>query len=170
MQAFVAKLSDSGLSDDLGWGFVDWGYVRNDGPSDMAVNMHFLEALGNMVRWCEAIQQTDRKSHYVQLEQRVRGSVQKWGDSAFASDTPWKQIGYHRAVLGLRLGLFPAEVEPQCVGFIKDHMLRCFPNDTSAPRNADPTRKESQLITPYFAHFAFGYSSGVSTSEARISS
>jgi alpha-L-rhamnosidase len=156
IEAFVAQLSDDGLADELGWGFVDWGYVRNDGPSDMAVNMHFLEALGNMVRWCDAIQQNARKEHYAELQNRVQGIVQGWIDQSLTgSGDRWQRIGYHRAVLGLRLGLFPADVEPACVDFIKSHMLRCFPNDASAPRNADPTKQESRLITPYFAHYAF---------------
>ena len=33
-------------------------------------------------------------------------------------------------------------------------MLRCFPNDNSAPRLSDPGVSDARLITPYFGHFA----------------
>ena len=43
--AFEKQRTADGLQDALGWGFVDWGYVRNPGPSDMGVNLHYLAAL-----------------------------------------------------------------------------------------------------------------------------
>ena len=52
--AFERLLTPNGVTDDIGWGFVDWGYVRNQGEVDVAVNMHFLAAVRDMVRWCQA--------------------------------------------------------------------------------------------------------------------
>ena len=49
--AFEKQRTADGLQDALGWGFVDWGYVRNPGPSDMGVNLHYLAALRDMVSW-----------------------------------------------------------------------------------------------------------------------
>ena len=53
--AFEKQRTADGLQDALGWGFVDWGYVRNPGPSDMGVNLHYLAACatwsGGVKRW-----------------------------------------------------------------------------------------------------------------------
>ena len=48
--AFEGHLTPQGVTDEVGWGFVDWGYVRNPGEADIAVNMHFLAAVRDMVR------------------------------------------------------------------------------------------------------------------------
>ncbi len=51
--AFEGQRPAGGVKDELGWAFVDWGYVRNTGPSDMGVNLHYLAALRDMRRWSE---------------------------------------------------------------------------------------------------------------------
>jgi hypothetical protein len=66
----------------------------------------------------------------------------------------WARIGYHRAVLGLRLGFFKGPQEQAAVDFIRAHILRCFPNELAAPRLSDPAASNPRLITPYFAHYA----------------
>jgi hypothetical protein len=153
--AFEKHRTAEGLQNALGWGFVDWGYVPNPGPSDMAVNLHYLAALGDMVRWCDALGRRDRAAHYQRLQSEVsamltryfQAELQKGGD-------PWSRIGYHRAVLGLRAGFFSGPEERACVKHIESHMLRCFPNDPSAPRLSDPAAANPRLISPYFGHFA----------------
>ena len=152
--AFEKQRTADGLQDALGWGFVDWGYVRNPGPSDMGVNLHYLAALRDMVRWCTAIDRPERAAFYRGLAEEMTRIVQRYFDAEFAAGgNAWPRIGYHREALGLRLGFFAGDQEAHCVAAIKQHILRCFPNDASAPRLSDPGVSNSRLITPYFGHF-----------------
>jgi hypothetical protein len=154
VSAFEAQRTPDGLADALGWGFVDWGYVRNPGPSDMGVNLHYLAALRDMVRWCQTLERADRAAHYQKLADEVTQLIARYFESEFAAgDGVWTRIGYHRAALGLRLGFFQGEQETQCVAALKQHMLNCFPNDLTAPRLSDPAVANARLITPYFGHF-----------------
>ncbi len=155
LEAFEAKLTTEGLDASLGWGFVDWGYVPNDGPSDMGVNLHYLASLREMQRWCESLDQPERKKHYFQLAETMTTLLGRYYEAEFQRGTgDWERIGYHRATLGLHLGFFAGWREKECVEFMKAHMLRCFPNAVSAPRLSDPSANNPQLITPYFAHYA----------------
>ncbi len=155
IEAFEKENTGEGLKASLGWGFVDWGYVPNSGPSDMGVNLHYLGALRDMVRWCSEIGRQDRTVHYQDLAHQMTGILGKYYTSEFErGGDRWAQIGYHRAVLGLKLGFFQGERQKECVGYIKDHMLKCFPNDMTAPRLSDPAANNPRLITPYFAHYA----------------
>lgn len=153
--AFENHMSDDGLLDDVGWGFVDWGYVRNDGPADIGVNLHYLAALRDMLRWSDVLDKSNEREHYAGLEQRMAGILREWFNQQRRDGKwDWDTIGYHRAVLGLRLGFFPDDENAAAVSYIKRHMLRCFPNDPAAPRLSDPGQNQSRLITPYFAHYA----------------
>ena len=149
--AFEAHRTPEGVKDSLGWAFVDWGYVRNPGPSDMGLNLHYLSALRDMVRWCTLLGKTQQTAHYKALASAVEATLRRY----FSSEKDWAKIGYHRAALGLRLGFFTGSDEAAAIGFIKAHWRRCFPNDKSAPRLSDPSASNPRLITPYFAHFAF---------------
>jgi len=146
--AFEAAISDEGVADRLGWGFVDWGYVRNEGPTDMGLNLHVLGALRDMAKWCELVDATDAE-RLLALARRLESTVRRW----FETHPKWSEIGYHRAVLGLRLGLLQNR-EGEAIDFIKAHMLECFPNDPSAPRLSHPSASQPRLITPYFGHYA----------------
>ncbi len=155
--AFEAQRTPEGLRDALGWGFVDWGYVRNPGPSDMAVNLHYLAALRDMVRWCAALGETKRGEEYERLAATVAETIGTYFAETLADDGGgWLPVGFHRAALGLRLGFFKGTEERACIGFLKAHILRCFPNDQTAPRLSDPAADNPRLVTPYFAHFVFG--------------
>lgn len=155
LAAFEAKLTPQGLESSLGWGFVDWGYVKNSGASDMGVNLHYLAALRDMKRWCDAVARPNEAAHYIQVAQQLTALLDDYYNGEFQdSDGAWGRIGYHRAVLGMRLGFFQSEKENQALQFIKAHMLNCFPNDEAAPRLSDPRAGNPRLITPYFAHYA----------------
>ncbi|MFY8222966.1 MAG: sulfatase-like hydrolase/transferase [Pirellulales bacterium] len=157
--AFEKHRSADGVADAVGWGFVDWGYVRNPGPVDIAVNLHYLAALRDMRRWCEAIGKTDRAAHYRGLGDTLAAVIDRYYAGEFAAEPAgeaWTRIGYHRAALGLRLGFFSGDRERECVAHLKRHMRDCFPNDPSAPRLSDPAANNPRLITPYFAHFVMG--------------
>jgi hypothetical protein len=155
IEAFEKENTSEGLKASLGWGFVDWGYVPNPGPSDMGVNLHYFAALREIVRWCSEIGRQDRVAHYQEIADRMSGILSKYYASEFEKGgESWTRIGYHRAFLGLKLGFFQGERQKECVRFIKEHMLKCFPNDTTAPRLSDPAANNPRLITPYFAHYA----------------
>jgi len=154
-EAFRGALGKEGLKEELGWGFVDWGYVPNAGKSDMGVNLHYYAALRDMIRWCAALDKKDRAEEYTRQAKEMRALLDRYFAAQREGGRPqWEKIGYHRAVLGLRLGFFSGEEERACVAYIKRHMLDCFPNDPGAPRLSDPQAAQPRLITPYFAHYA----------------
>ncbi len=155
LAAFENGMTDNGLRDDLGWGFVDWGYVRNEGPSDIALDLHYLAALRDMVRWCRAINKIDRVAHYQDLESRLSRIITRWLEAQKTGGKyDWRRIGYHRTVLAARMGFFDAPTHRLAVGFVQAHMLDCFPNNPAAPRLSDPVANNPRLITPYFGHYA----------------
>lgn len=155
LAAFAAQTTVDGIKDELGWGFVDWGYVRNPGPSDMGVNLHYFAALQGMVRWCDELGATDRSAHYAQSADTLCTLIASYFANEFAQGgDAWTRIGYHRAALGLSLGFFDATQAVQGREFLRTHMLRCFPNNADAPRLSDPFANNPQLITPYFGHYA----------------
>jgi hypothetical protein len=67
----------------------------------------------------------------------------------------FNSIGYHKAVLAAQLGIFNASEKKQVVTYLKQHILNCFPNNPDAPRLSDPGNNNAQIITPYFAYYAF---------------
>ena len=155
IEAFERQTTSYGLSDSLGWGFVDWGYVRNSGPSDIGVDLYYLAALRHMVRWCQAIGQEDSIGRYRDLAANMVSIIDRYYTSEFLkSGNVWENIGYHRAVLGLKFGFFHGDRAQQCLRYIDAHMLRCFPNDPSAPRLSDPDVTSRRLTTPYFGQSA----------------
>lgn len=155
LAAFAAKWTPGGLQDDLGWGFVDWGYVRNPGTSDMGVNLHYYAALQGMVRWSTELSRDDLAAKYREAAQTVHPVIARYYADEFAAGSDvWKRIGYHRTALGLRLRFFDAVQSNAGRAFLREHMLNCFPNRHDAPRLSDPYANNPQLITPYFGHFA----------------
>ena len=121
----------------------------------MAVNLHVLAAIRDMARWCTALGHADRAAKHQALADRLGAIIARYfaGEFATGGDV-WSRIGYHRAVLGLRVGFFDATQAKAGRAFLKEHMLRCFPNNPAAPRLSDPAANNPQLITPYFGHFA----------------
>jgi len=157
LAAYDRFLTQDGLIDGAGWIFVDWGYQRNPEPANMAYNMQFLGALRAMVRWCRLLDREGDVARYVASAERIQAVVQSWLDKHMSDGSAgWQRVGYHSAVLALRLGLIEERFEADCVRFIKSHILDCFPNNPDAPRLSDPSVESRQLITPYFAHFALG--------------
>lgn len=154
MAAFKAQVSKDGVADGLGWGFVDWGYVRNEGPTDMALNIHYLMALRAMVRWENAVGDINRADGYRGDAYSLETMASKWYQSQ-VSGSGWSAVGYHRASLALLTGLVPKNQISACIAAIKSHVLNCFPNNPNGPRLSDPSVESSQILTPYFAHFAF---------------
>ncbi|MBP9912365.1 MAG: hypothetical protein KBF26_03045 [Opitutaceae bacterium] len=155
LAAFTAQTTADGVKDGLGWGFVDWGYVRNPGPSDMGVNLHTLTALRSMIRWAETLGHIADAEVYRTQATAIESLAARYfsGELATGGDA-WTRIGYHRAALGLRLNFFDGTQAGEGRAFLQAHMLRCFPNRHDAPRLSDPAANSSQLITPYFGHFA----------------
>lgn len=153
--AFENHRTEWGIDSSLAWQFVDWGYVPNPGPCDMAVNLQYLAALREMKRWCAALGESACAARFEELADVMNSIIARYfADEMRQGGDAWTRIGYHRTALGLRLGFFSGSHETEAVCFLKDHMLRCFPNDPSAPRLSDPAASDPRIITPYFAHFA----------------
>ena len=153
--AFEAQRSDSGVADGLGWGFVDWGYVRNGGPTDMALNIHYYMALKSMHRWELAVGTPKNAVDVANHVSAIAQTISTWIDSEIQKPGGWKNVGYHRASLALLAGLVPTNQKKACIQMIETHLKTCFPNDPNAPRLSDPSVANDRLMTPYFAHFAF---------------
>lgn len=152
MGAFEAQRTPQGLKDSLGWAFVDWGYVRNAGPSDMALNLHYLRAARAMVQWEAQVGGDPARWKAVAAE--LEALIGKWLADEVAVGG-WKGVGYQRASLALLAGIVPKHQVKACITFIEGHLLSCFPNDPNGPRLSDPGVSEARIMTPYFCHFSF---------------
>lgn len=148
MAAIRAFWHPDGLHNVAGWNFVDWGYRTEDGPVDTACNLHYLWALRSMVDWAKILGQ-GQHSFPAQIEE-LTGLLQKRIAGKLARGG-WKCLGYHCATLAMRLGLISNE--NGCLDFLIRHLESCFPNDSAAARNDDPTAFNDRVITPYFAHY-----------------
>ncbi len=153
--AILAKTRAAGVSDDLGWAFVDWGYVRNSGATDMALNIHVLRALRDMVRWEFEAGSAEEVQRFSQSAQALNRMIELWLEDRLGASRDWSKVGYHRSSLALLAGIVKRSERGNCVAFIKRHLMRCFPNDPSGPRLSDPSVSSDRVMTPYFAHFAF---------------
>ena len=150
--AFAAALGPDGVKDTLGWAFIDWGYPGTpDTEADVALNLHVLSGIRSMQRWDRLLGRDSTPSDT--LEAQVRAAVSAWLAPRIAAR--WPEIGYHRTALALRCGLIPDPQKPSAVAFLKRHIMSCYPNDPNAPRLANPDVRSAQLITPYFAYYAF---------------
>jgi len=150
LSLFEAKLEADGMHGVDGWNFIDWGY-KNEDPVDLASNLHYLLALRSMVKWCEAIGKSG--AHYQALATKLAAILGAIVENRIAQG--FSQLGYHATVLGLKLGLVPEELKVPALDHMEHHLLDCFPNSSSAPRNYDPLTYKRQVITPFFAHYAF---------------
>ncbi len=155
MDAFEAKRAASGVSDSLGWAFVDWGYVRNEGPTDMALNMHYLMAVRSMVRWERAVGDSAKADEDVQIARELERLVTNWLESQIAMPGQWKNVGYQAASLALLTDLVQKDQVQPCIARMKAHLMSCFPNNPDGPRLSDPSVSNEHVMTPYFGHFAF---------------
>jgi hypothetical protein len=148
MTAIRAFWREDGLHNVAGWNFVDWGYRAEDGPVDTACNLHYLWSLRCMAEWARAMGQDalewDAQARELSTLLQTRIAEKLAADG-------WGGVGYHCATLAMKLGL--ADDETVCLDFLEQHLINCFPNDPSAPRNDDPTGFNARLITPYFAHY-----------------
>jgi len=154
--AFEKHRTVDGISQDAGWAFVDWGYVPNEGETDMGLNLIYFDALRAMITWSEAMGKESRVVYYKDIAHQMRTIIESYYTPYLqASEVDWVGIGYHRTVLGMRNGFIPGELTEEAIAYIKQHMLNCFPNNENAPRLSDPAANNPQLITPYFAHYAY---------------
>jgi hypothetical protein len=156
LEAFERYVHPAGLADDLAPAFVDWGFDRGAGPINIPLNLHYLSALAAMGQWCRALEKNDHVDHYARREAQIRSAIGAVVDEFTKSKKPLQEFGYHSAALCLSHGFFSGENKQSCIEYLKQHILSCFPNNPDAPRNSDPGVTSRQLITPYFAHFAFG--------------
>jgi len=147
--AIAAHLGPDGIDRDVPWAFIDWGYVSNEGPSDTALNLLFVACLEDCGRWADALGEGDGEEW-----RSMATDLRKVVEAAVAG-CAWEEIGYHVTALSLRLGLVAAGEEHAAVASMKEHWLRCFPNDPTAPQLGTPEMNNRRLVTPYFSHWAF---------------
>jgi len=153
MAAFESITQESGLSNALGGNFIDWGYAIEGDGTDMAYNLHYLNALRGMVRWCRILG-TDETAKFERLASRQAAVIETWLTGKLAANNgDWSKVGYHVTTLALKAELILEDQKSEAVESLKCHMMSCFPNDPDAPRLSDPAMQSPQIITPYFAHF-----------------
>ena len=156
INAFEAHHTQEGIKTGLSWDFIDWGYVNDSKTTDQALNLFYLSALRSMVRWSRAIGDTKNETYYVGLADKMTETLTSYFNTHFSyGDSCWKKIGYHRAVLGLRLNLFKGIKKQEAIAAIKKHILASYPNRATAPRLSSPSVVDTQLITPYFSYFTY---------------
>jgi alpha-L-rhamnosidase len=153
LEAFDPFLKEAGLEDGIDWPFIDWGYVKKAGEIDLGMNVHLLLAYRSFLGWCDYLKNTEARpkvaAQETSLTQLLKNVVADKIKDGFEA------LGYHGTVLVLTADLVPKQKRREGVDFIKAHILRCFPNNPDAPRLSDPSANHEQLITPYFAHYAF---------------
>jgi len=138
------------------WNFIDWGYVPNSGSSDMALNMHYYMGLRAIENWEIALAQKEKALIYKNKAALVESTINAWLNKyKTESGYHFDSIGYHKTVLALRAGFIENSQKTAAIAAIKKHILNCFPNNPNAPRLSNPDVKHKQLITPYFASYAF---------------
>ena len=155
LAAFEAQRSASGVSENLGWAFVDWGYVRNQGPTDMALNIHYLMGVRSMARWERAVGDSAKAEEDEQIAHELERLISNWLESQIALPGQWENVGYQAASLALLADLVPSNQVTACISRMKEHLMNCFPNNPNGPRLSDPSVSDEHLMTPYFQHFAF---------------
>lgn len=152
---FAAHLTAGGITDaSLGWSFVDWGHERDESghaACDLAANLLILRGLRAWQNWTRALNDAEQEratTLATQLDAIMQARIsQAWDKNGAAG------LGYHATALALSLGLLN-----DCdasANFVRAHWENCFPMRADAPRQSGPEIVESQIVTPYFAHFAF---------------
>ncbi|MBO9610541.1 MAG: hypothetical protein J7639_31600 [Paenibacillaceae bacterium] len=162
IDTMMGMVQERGLYVPQYWNFVDWGCLVEPSEIDVALNMLLLRALRDMAEW-ETLLGRDAESaiRLGQAEQLTKTMQQfarcdggLFGKGVARTGEVTASPGYHATVLALDLGLVERDNVSQAIRFIKEHMMKSFPNDVQAPRLANPSANHDQLITPYFAHFA----------------
>ena len=151
IEYFLSNYSEDGLSRNIAWTFVDWGYVTNEGITDMAANLHLISSLRAMIRVSEVLGETAAIERFRDFENRIIKVINAY----LSKEKDYGKIGLHRSLLLLAEGFLCGDEVKKCINFIKEHYMRSFPNNPDAPRLSAPDRADMQLITPYFSGYAF---------------
>ena len=144
--------SGIGLDREIHWLFIDWGYVTNDGPGDLAALLLLCGALDAMSEWSRWMSDPEREKDFTVWREDAAGVIRRYLSEL---QYDFGRIGLHRTALSYGAGLIPPEHRQAALQSIKEHYLNCFPNRKDAPRLSSPSENCPQLITPYFSHFVF---------------
>lgn len=155
MDFFLSRWTPDGITSGKDLSFIDWGYIPNDGPVDIALNIHILAALETLSAWLRAVGQDAAGEKRSREAAALRAVLEEWFRARLAESPGTETIGYHAVVLGLLQGLVSDDARPSFADRIAAHQLDCFPNNPDAPRLSDPGFMSPRLITPYFNHFAY---------------
>ncbi len=92
--AFEQYKTPGGISQDAGWAFVDWGYVPNEGETDMGLNLIYYDALNAMVEWSSELDLGSRTAYYRGLADEMKQIIADWYEPFFAeNDVQWAELG-----------------------------------------------------------------------------
>lgn len=150
MDVFLKELTPDGIR-NFEWPFVDWGYPGCEGSTtEMGVNLHVLEALQSMSIWCHRLAKD--RTNYREVQMRLNKIIDAWLKPRMAEGR-WTDIDFYCTTLALRNNLVPDEFRGGAIGFLRRHMLNCFPNNSGEPSLANPDFRSNRLITPYFAYY-----------------
>lgn len=165
LRCFDADLSEEGLCVNPSRpNFIDWGYRGSSASSmngqhaemDPALSLFYLKALHALGRWASLLGKANDAAQWAREEAAFCTKMQTFLQRVDGQVSDWEKIGYHSAALALGSGLLETpQSRAACVEYIKQHILSCFPNSSTAPRLSDPAVTDSQLITPFFAHHVF---------------
>lgn len=167
LEAYLPHLKANGLPSIPGtWTFVDWGYLTETNPFaegeqrdyhapvDAGLSLFYYEALEAIARWAVMIGSEAEIPKLLAARDRLRETLPThFAGCDLADPGAEGHPGYHACVLGLRVGVLPEAQKAAAIAGIKAHLLRCFPNDPTAPRLADTSVMSERLITPSFCHF-----------------
>jgi len=148
---FLANYFDYGLSRNIAWSFVDWGYVDNEGPTDISSNLHLISSLRAMISIADVLGEATTAEKCRSFESRIKNIIERY----LEDERDLAKIGMHRAILLLAEGFVCDEDIEKYVDFVKRHYMNSFPNEPTAPRLSAPDKADMQLITPYFSNYAF---------------
>jgi hypothetical protein len=155
LRVFENALTDKGLSRDIEWAFIDWGYFPSPGEPDIAMDCHYLNALHAAIEWARLTDDDVNARRFAELSNTLTVIIER--NVLKSLEKGWPHLGYHSAVLAGYLGFFSGTQLSECLEFVKSHILNCFPENDSAVRLSSPTLNTTEVITPYFSHFALDF-------------
>lgn len=150
LQFFSDFLTDQGFPPGRELTFIDWGYIRGWDGVDLATHLFFRRALRASISWFQYLGAPADVVKAEQIMKRLDVFLRK----EIGTSAP-DELGYHITTLAHGEGLLPHVATADVIAYIKEHIMRCFPNNPDGPRLSSPAVTDPTIMTPYFSHFVF---------------
>ena len=125
-RAFEKRIDERGVDETMTWNFIDWGYVRPEGPSDLGLNLFVRDSMRALAEWARRIGGSGEMEELAKrLGQKLDDALAPWGDALRTGD--FGRLGYHATVLALRFDLVEAEHRRAAARRIVQHWDASFP-------------------------------------------